>query len=113
MDKQRTLQADPLGDYFNHLLSCDGEVQGQQVNWDYLLHEAVSPYHLQEALDSSTLAPGFEPVSLEQAGDGDPAQRRAQLFDLLRLAGQLPPGRLKGMILHRSQRCLAPGGLNG
>lgn len=113
MDKSLSKVADPLDDYFSHLLAADGEVEGQHVNWDNLLKEAVSPYHLQEALDSSTLAPGFAPLCLKAPGQGSQADLRMQLLELVGLARTLPAGRLKGMVLEQGHRCLMVGGQYG
>ena len=99
----------PLDDYFNHLLTSDGEVSGQHVNWDDLLHEAVSPYHLQEALASSTLKPGFAPLCVQRPGVGNDAQRHTQALHLLRYTRTLPAGRLRSYLLSSAQHCLGAG----
>tara|TARA_Y100000782_G_C9955050_1_gene169261 strand:- start:49 stop:396 length:348 start_codon:yes stop_codon:yes gene_type:complete len=92
-------EADPVTDYLSHLLSDQGEVRGQSVNWDNLLSDAVRRGHLEDALNSSTLLPGFAPISLVAAGQGTAAEQRTQLFHLLHHVSVLPPCKLRSYIL--------------
>ncbi|WP_430459764.1 hypothetical protein ACQUQU_11165 [Thalassolituus sp. LLYu03] len=101
----------PLGDYFDHLLAADGEVRGQHVNWDDLLAEAVSPYNLQDALNSSTLRRGFEPLCIQAPASGNDAVRRTHLFCLLQFARTMPLPRVRMSIMDSARRCL--GGSRG
>lgn len=103
--------AAPLDDYFSSLLAHDGEVGDQQVNWDDLLHDAVSPYSLQDALDSSSLTAGYAPLCLGIAGQGNDAQKRTQLLGLLTLVKTLPAGRVRSSMMFAAGKCA--GGLNG
>ena len=92
-------QDDPVTDYLSHLLSAQGEVEGQSVNWDDLLSDAVRRGKLEDAINASTSRPGFAPVKLMTLGAGNRAEHRTQLFHILHHAGALPQSRLRRHML--------------
>lgn len=89
----------PLDDYLTALLEQGPEPRSTAPDWDTLLDSAVSPYSLAAALDSSTLAPGYAPLVLQQPGSGCVAQRFTQLLQLLWYLQPLPAGRLRQSLL--------------
>jgi len=94
-----TSAADPVTDYLEHLLSARGEVQGQGVNWDDLLSDAVQRSRLQDAINASTLRPGFAPLRLAKPGEGNLAERRTQLLHIIHHVRSLPECKLKNYML--------------
>lgn len=101
-EQATAMGSDPVDDYLSSLLSGSGEVTGQQVNWNDLLHDAVAPHCLQDALDACTLVPGFAPLRLLQPGEGNYPARRTQLFQILHHVSELPDSRLKRCMLMRA-----------